>query len=79
MIVLQINNQKIEVAKGSTIATAIFVSNAEIFRRAVSGERRFPLCGMGVCFECRVTINGIKHQRSCQTLAEEGMKIETEG
>ena len=78
MIVLQVNNKTISVAEGSTVATAIFVSDAGIFRRGVSGERRFPLCGMGVCFECRVTINGIKHQRSCQTLAEEGMKIETE-
>ncbi len=78
MITLQINNQEISVAEGSTVATAIFASDAENFRRSVSGESRFPLCGMGICFECRVSVNGTKHQRSCQLLAEEGMKIETD-
>ena len=78
MITLQINNREISVAEGSTVATAIFASDAENFRRSISGEPRFPLCGMGVCFECRVTINGVKHQRSCQILAEKGMEIETD-
>jgi D-hydroxyproline dehydrogenase subunit gamma len=78
MIQLIINNQEISVIEGSTVVTAIFASDAENFRRSVSGEPRFPLCGMGVCFECRVTINGVKHQRSCQILAESGMLIETD-
>lgn len=78
MINLQINKREISVPEGSTVATAIFASEAEKFRRSVSGEPRFPLCGMGICFECRVTIDGVKHQRSCQILAEEGMNIETD-
>jgi D-hydroxyproline dehydrogenase subunit gamma len=78
MITLQINNQTISVPEGSTVATAVFASKVEKFRRSVSGESRFPLCGMGICFECRVTINGVNHLRSCQILAEEDMKIETE-
>jgi sarcosine oxidase subunit alpha len=77
MITLTINDQESSVAEGSTVATAILASDAESFRLSVSGEPRFPLCGMGICFECRVTINGTEHQRSCLVLAEEGMKIET--
>lgn len=61
-----------------TVATAVFLSGGGLFRRSVRGEPRFPLCGMGVCFECRVSINGVKHQRSCQITAEEGMIIETD-
>lgn len=60
------------------MATAVFASDAQTFRQSVSGESRFPLCGMGVCYECRVSINGVKHQRSCQTLVEEGMEVETD-
>lgn len=78
MITLLINNQECSVAVGSSVATAIFSADTKVFRRSISGEPRFPLCGMGICFECRVTINGIGHQRSCQILAEEGMKIETD-
>lgn len=78
MITLRVNNQEISVVAGSTVATAIFASDARNFRRSISGEPRFPLCGMGICFECRVSIGGVKHQRSCQILAENGMEIETD-
>lgn len=78
MITLRINNQEISVVEGSSVATAVFASDAKFFRRSVSGEPRFPLCGMGICFECRVSIDGVKHQRSCQILAENGMEIETD-
>ncbi len=78
-IKLQINNESVSIQEGSTVATAIFESDAKTFRKSVSGENRFPLCGMGICFECRVTIDGVKHQRSCQILVREGMKIETDG
>lgn len=77
MIQLIINKKSVLVAAGSSVATAVFESDAQSFRQSVSGEPRFPLCGMGICFECRVTINGAEHQRSCQILAEDGMKIET--
>ena len=49
------------------------------FRRSVSGEPRGPLCGMGICFECRVTINGREHCRSCQIPCEPGMEVRTDG
>ena len=78
MITLNINNKSVSISEGSTVATAIFAGDTKTFRRSVTGEPRFPLCGMGICFECRVTINGVKHQRSCQILAEEGMSIETD-
>jgi len=42
------------------------------------GEARGPLCGMGLCFECRVSINGQPHCRSCLTLCEPGMEVRTD-
>jgi sarcosine oxidase subunit alpha len=44
---------------------------------SVTGEPRAPLCGMGICFECRATINGFAHRRSCQVLCEPGMDVRT--
>lgn len=35
-------------------------------RLSVTGEPRGPLCGMGICFECRATIDGKPHVRTCQ-------------
>jgi sarcosine oxidase subunit alpha len=32
---------------------------------------------MGICFECRVTVNGVPHRRACLETVTEGMEIET--
>ncbi|MCP5053679.1 MAG: (2Fe-2S)-binding protein, partial [bacterium] len=40
-------------------------------------EPRGALCGMGICFECIVTVNGIPNTRSCMTEVEPGMTVET--
>lgn len=77
MIDLSINDKQVSVEHGTTIAAAILNAGVEDFRPSVTGEPRAPLCGMGICFECRVTINGIANQRSCTTLVENGMEVVT--
>ncbi|WP_205416526.1 2Fe-2S iron-sulfur cluster-binding protein, partial [Escherichia coli] len=42
---------------------------------SVSHQPRAPFCGMGVCQECRVNINGLR-RLACQTLCQAGMRIE---
>ena len=64
---------------GSMVSAAVLKSGKHAFRRSVTGEPRGPLCGMGICFECRVTINGEAHSRSCQTLCKNGMDVRTDG
>ncbi|MGE3465793.1 MAG: (2Fe-2S)-binding protein [Pyrinomonadaceae bacterium] len=78
MITLTINDQPISVEDGTTVAVAILGSGTNSFRRSISGEMRAPLCGMGICFECRVTIDGVAHQRSCNILAADGMEVGTD-
>lgn len=63
---------------GNVVAAAIAAAGVTRFRRSVGGEPRGPLCGMGICMECRVTINGQTQCRSCQTLCENGMEVRTE-
>lgn len=72
---LWVNGKVTEVAAGTTIAVAVITSGCSTFRRSVSGEPRGPVCGMGICFECRVTVDGVPHVRSCQTVCTEGMKV----
>ena len=72
-----INNREFEVADGSTVAAAVIASGAVAFRSSVNGEPRFPVCGIGVCFECRLMIDGVTHVRRCQVEVREGMVIET--
>jgi len=67
----------VRVIAGTTVAAAILIAGKEHFRTSVSGEARGPLCGIGVCFECRVTIDGVAHCRSCQILCRNGMDVRT--
>ena len=77
MITITVNKLAITVDEGTTIAAAISNAGINAFRTSVAGEPRGPLCGMGVCFECRVTIDGIRHRRSCTAIATEGMEVVT--
>jgi len=77
-VTLSINDKALTVPGGITVASAVLVSGASFFRRSVSGSPRGPLCGIGICFECRLKINGLAHRRSCQVIVEDGMKIETD-
>lgn len=74
---LTIDGQSVDVAAGTTVAAALVVAGVGGVRRSVSGQRRAPLCGMGVCQECRVTIDGRAHALACQTLCREGQIVRT--
>jgi sarcosine oxidase subunit alpha len=72
-----VNGRAITSVAGSSVAAALLSNGFTSFRTSVSGEPRAPLCGMGICFECRVTIDGEAHVRSCQVTVCEGMEITT--
>jgi sarcosine oxidase subunit alpha len=74
---LRVNGIGIVVPATSTVAVAVMLAG-QACRTSVRGEPRGPLCGMGVCFECRVTINGRPHCRSCQILCEPDMEVTTD-
>ena len=78
MIKLRINNREIAVRPGTTVAVAVMDAGFETFRRSVTGEPRGPVCGMGVCFECRLIIDGVAHQRSCNVVVRDGMEVVTD-
>jgi D-hydroxyproline dehydrogenase subunit gamma len=77
-IFLTVNGGSLGVSPGTTVAAAVMMAGAAT-RISVAQEPRAPLCGMGICFECRVTIGGVIHQRSCQILCTPGMDVRTGG
>ena len=76
-LTVTVNGAVVSVSSGTTVAVAMALAGRAC-RTSVSGEPRGPLCGMGICFECRVVINGIRHCRSCQILCEAGMDVRTD-
>jgi D-hydroxyproline dehydrogenase subunit gamma len=77
-LAVSLNGKALTVPAGTTVAVAVLIAGQSSFRRSVSGQPRGPLCGMGICFECRVTVDGVRHVKSCQTLCKQGMQIDTD-
>ena len=75
---LRVNGRPLRVPAGTVLAAALAQAGVVAFRHSISGHPRGPLCGMGICMECCVTVDGRPHSRSCQTLCEEGMEVITE-
>lgn len=78
-VLLVVNGVSVEMPAGSMVSAAILKTGISAFRRSATGEPRGPLCGMGICFECRVVIDGEPHCRSCQTVCKDGMDVRTNG
>ncbi|MGC1452512.1 MAG: (2Fe-2S)-binding protein [Candidatus Sulfotelmatobacter sp.] len=76
-VTLSVNGSPVNVLAGTTVAVAVALAG-QACRTSVTGESRGPLCGMGICYECRVSINGVPHRRSCQIRCEPGMKVNTD-
>ena len=73
---LLLDGQPLKVDEGTTVAAALLLGGDGSSRTSLSGQRRAPFCGMGVCQECRVMIDG-QRRLACQTLCHDGMRVES--
>ncbi len=77
-IEVRVNGTPVRVPPGTSAAAAIWLAG-HACRKSVAGEPRAPLCGMGICFECRATVDGCAHTRTCQLVCRPGTEIVTDG
>jgi D-hydroxyproline dehydrogenase subunit gamma len=77
LVELTVDGRVIRAAPGASVASALMDAGITHFRSSPSGEPRTPVCGMGICFECRVTIDGVEHLRSCMIGVRTGMVVKT--
>ncbi|MGH7082490.1 MAG: (2Fe-2S)-binding protein [Acetobacteraceae bacterium] len=74
---LIVDGTAIQARSGESVAAALLAAGRTVFRHsAISGAPRGPWCLMGACFECLVSIDGVR-QRACMIGARAGMVIET--
>lgn len=71
-----LNGEPLRVPRGTSVAAALAFRPPGVARVSVSGQARAPFCGMGICQECRLWVDG-RRQLACQTLCAEGMRVET--
>ncbi len=77
LITVRIDGRQVDVEPGASVAAALWNADIHRFRVSATGEARGPVCGMGICFECRVTIDGQPHRRACLIRCAPGMTIDT--
>lgn len=78
-VVMTIDGMAFAVPAHTTVAAAVFMLHGiRGTRLSVSGRPRAALCAMGVCQECRMTIDARAHVLACQTICRDGMVIGTE-
>lgn len=64
---------------GQTVAAVLLASGRESWRTTRFGGRpRGLFCGIGVCFDCLVVVNGMPDVRACQRLVAEGDDIRSQ-
>jgi predicted molibdopterin-dependent oxidoreductase YjgC len=74
---LNVNGEEIEAYEGETVAAALMASGTRTLRRtALLAQPRGLFCGMGVCFDCLMQIDGRPNQQACLTTVADGMCVE---
>ena len=76
-ITVQIDGQPVQAFTGETIAAVLLAQGRRTFRRTMGGHTRGVFCGMGICYDCLITVDGISNIRACVTLVTSEMVIET--
>jgi predicted molibdopterin-dependent oxidoreductase YjgC len=74
---LTVDGRDVEAEAGTSVLAVLWNMGLRATRVSVSGGQRGPLCGMGTCQECRVTIDGNPHRRSCLETVRGDMEVRT--
>ena len=74
-ITITIDGQSCQVDSRWTVAAALIANGHTRCRCTPDGQSRGPFCLSGVCFECRVDIDGTPNRQACMTPVADGMKV----
>jgi D-hydroxyproline dehydrogenase subunit gamma len=62
--------------EGESVAAAVMAARSLALRRTGDDEPRGYFCGMGVCFDCVMVVDGVPQTRTCVTWVRDGMAVE---
>lgn len=76
MIELTVDGRPLHAPAGQSVAAALLEHGRQTLRDSPGGNPRGLYCGIGVCQECRVLVDGVA-VRSCVTAVAAGMQVTT--
>lgn len=75
---VEIDGRAVPAYAGESVAAVMMAAGMRIFTEPSRYNLvRTLFCGMGLCHQCLVTVDGVPHVRACMTRAEAGMRIGT--
>lgn len=75
-MIIKVNGEPVPAFQGETVLSALIAAGYKTLRKSPeAGEPRGALCGMGICYECLVTVNGIPNVRACMEEVKDNMEI----
>jgi predicted molibdopterin-dependent oxidoreductase YjgC len=76
---ISVDEKTILAYPGETLATAMMANGMRVIRHtAIKGSPRGLYCGMGICYDCLITVNGRTNVRACQTIAQPDDIVESQ-
>lgn len=75
-VCLTIDGEQVEAHLGESVAAVLIAEGSPTTRTTAHGQPRGVFCGMGVCFDCLVVVDGVPNTRSCMTWVRNGMRVE---
>ncbi|CAB1084065.1 hypothetical protein D1AOALGA4SA_11598 [Olavius algarvensis Delta 1 endosymbiont] len=75
-ISIEVDGQSLQVLEGEILAAALWANGfISLGHNPSNGSHRGMYCGIGHCYECRVTVDGMEDIRSCLIRVREGMQV----
>lgn len=75
---IDVDGRPMLVYEGETVAGALFAHGIRVFRVTARGTPRGLYCGIGICYDCLLVVDGRPSTRACMTYVAPGMKVETQ-
>ena len=74
-VTILLDGEPVEAFEGETVAAVLLARGEIATRRTAGGEPRGIFCGMGVCFDCLMVVDGVPNTRACMTWVREGLDV----
>jgi D-hydroxyproline dehydrogenase subunit gamma len=74
-VALSLDGRSVTAYEGESLAALLLAEGHVATRLTGGGEPRGVFCGMGVCHDCLVVVDGIPNTRACVTWVREGLDV----
>ncbi|MEU1629411.1 (2Fe-2S)-binding protein [Streptomyces sp. NPDC020096] len=75
---ITVDGEPVDGVAGQSLAGVLLAAGRLAWRRGPSGAPRGVFCGIGACFDCLLTVNGVRDVRACRRRAADGDVVETQ-